>query len=132
MGRDIYGCNPGSTANGDAGSRPCMYGLLPPTSQNEASEVRAEDDDRDRRLDAISCAADDALRRPTHVWAGWLRSASPHSSGRAYVEVHRALAAICLLTACRIAGRLSGIIKPPTGAFLFPLTPLLDDYHPRY
>jgi hypothetical protein len=39
------------------------------------------------------------------VWTGRMRSASPHSSGRAYVEVHRALATLCLLPACRIAGR---------------------------
>jgi hypothetical protein len=77
---------------------------MPATSTSQDEESGAEDDDRDRRQDAISCAADDALR-PTHVWAGRMRSASPHSSGRAYVEVHRALATLCLLPACRIAGR---------------------------
>ncbi len=81
----------------------CVGAACHRTSQNEG-QSGAEDDDRDRRQDAISCAANDALR-PTHVWAGWLRSASPHSSGRAYVEVHRALATLCLLPACRIAGR---------------------------
>ncbi len=41
MGRDIYGRYPGSTANGDAGSRPCMYGRVScaPPCQNESTEV---------------------------------------------------------------------------------------------
>jgi hypothetical protein len=107
MGRDIYGRNPGSTANGDAGSRPpnVWPSRMPPrTSTSQDEESGAEDDDRDRRQDAISCAANDGMPA-AHVWARWLRSASPHSSGSAYVEVHRALATLCLLPACRIAGR---------------------------
>jgi hypothetical protein len=94
---------------------------MPPTGYYESAQ-RKETHNGHPGKDGISATG------ATYVRSDQLR-ASPNSRGGSHVEVHRSLAALCLLSACRINRKVVLTSQSPRlGAFLFYKTKNHDHY----
>ena len=96
MGRDIYGVNPSTSANGGSSGSPsmCWACMRAPTTATKGQSGSQETENIDSGEDVLSRAdppTDDLVRA--------VMRASSHPGCCANVEIHRSLAAICVLPA---------------------------------
>jgi phosphoribosylformimino-5-aminoimidazole carboxamide ribotide isomerase len=124
MGRDVYGVDPRSSADGGSCRGPasslCWAGV--PSATNEkgsgsgslwpgvctAAAIKTENIDPGETTVSRTSAAN---VRTGRLWT------SPHSRGGAHVEIHSSLASLRLLSACRIAEGKPNTKKPPLWGF---------------
>jgi len=96
MGRDIYGVDPSTSADGStSGSTSmCWASMRAPTTATKGQSGLQETENINSGQDVVSRADP-----PTHDLVRAIVRASSHSGGSANVEIHRSLAALCVLPA---------------------------------
>jgi len=96
MGRDIYGVDPSTSADGGSSSSTsmCWANMRAPTTTAKGQSGSQKTENVDPGEDVVSRADS-----PTHDVVRAVLCASSHSCGGADVEIHRSLATLCVLPA---------------------------------